>query len=152
MYKYISLNEIVVRNKFFSTLKIPVYVDDEYLETFTGDGLLLSTSTGSTAYNMAFGGSIIYNTLNTLSITPIAPQNNKAFKTLANSLIIPGDKVITLLPIEGYNKLYFMVDGVNKCFDNVERIETRINPKGIKCLHMKDFHFIKVVNDKILEK
>jgi NAD+ kinase len=152
VYKYISLNEIVVRSRYFNTLRIPVYVDDEYLETFTGDGLLLSTSTGSTAYNMSFGGSIIYNTLDTLSITPIAPLNNKAYKTLTNSLIIPGDKVITLLPMEGHNNLYFMIDGVNKVFDNVEKVETRLNPKGIKCLHMKDFHFIKVINDKILEQ
>ena len=152
VYKYISLNEIVIRSKYFNTLRIPVYVDDEYLETFTGDGLLLSTSTGSTAYNMSFGGSIIYNTLDTLSITPIAPLNNKAYKTLTNSVIVPGDKVITLKTIENHQNLYFMIDGVNKSFDNVEKIETRINPKGIKCLRMKDFHFIKVINDKILEK
>ena len=148
IYNFDSLNEIVVRNREFSTLN----VDDELLENFTGDGLLISTSTGSTAYNMSFGGSIVYNTLNTLSITPVAPLNNKVFKTLINSLIIPGDKVITLLPNKNYHNLFIQIDGVNRMIDNVIKIETRISNKAIKCIRMNDFHFIKVINDKILTK
>lgn len=151
IYKYNSLNEIVIRKDNFSTLKVPVYVDNELLEDFTGDGLLFSTSTGSTAYNMSFGGSIIYNTLNTLSITPIAPLNNKAYKTLVNSVIVPSNKLIALIPDKNNNNLFLMVDGVNKRIDNVLKIETKISKKTIKCIRMNDFHFIKVVKDKILE-
>ena len=152
IYNFDSLNEIVVRNREFSTLKVPVYVDDELLENFIGDGLLISTSTGSTAYNMSFGGSIVYNTLNTLSITPIAPLNNKVFKSLINSLVIPGDKVVSLLPNKEFNNLFMQIDGVNRMIDNVIKIETRISNKAIKCIRMNDFHFIKVINDKILTK
>ena len=152
IYNFNSLNEIVIRKNDFSTLKLPVYVDNEMLEDFTGDGLLISTSTGSTAYNMSFGGSIIYNTLNTLSITPIAPLNNKAYKTLTNSVIIPSNKVITLLPDKNNNDLFLMIDGVNHKLDNVLKLETKIGKKCIKCIRMNDFHFIKVVKDKILEK
>ena len=45
-----------------------------------------------------------------------------------------------------------MVDGVNKRIDNVLKIETKIQNKSIKCLRMNDFHFIKVINNKILSK
>ena len=45
-----------------------------------------------------------------------------------------------------------MVDGVNKRIENVIKVETKISNKSIKCLRMNDFHFIKVVNDKLLEK
>ena len=69
-FNFKSLNEIVVRNRYFKTARILVKVDDELLENFTGDGLLISTSTGSTAYNMSFGGSIVYNTLKTLVRSP----------------------------------------------------------------------------------
>ena len=150
IYNFNSLNEIVIRKNNFNTLKIPVYVDNELLEDFTGDGLLISTSTGSTAYNMSFGGSIIYNTLNTLSITPIAPLNNKAYKTLVNSVIIPSNKAITLLPSKKFNDLFLMIDGANKKIDNVLKLETKIDKKCIKCIRMNDFHFIKVIKDKIL--
>ena len=152
IYHFNSLNEIVVRNIDFNTLKVRIYVDNELLENFTGDGVLISTSTGSTAYNMSFGGSIVYNTLETLSITPIAPLNNKAYRTLVNTVIVPSNKVITLLPNSMNNDIFIMIDGVNYKIDDVIKIETKIESKSIKCLRMNSFHFIKIVNDKILEK
>ena len=45
-----------------------------------------------------------------------------------------------------------MVDGRNKIVNNVNKIEVKISNKNIKCLRMNDFHFIKVVNKKIIEK
>ena len=152
IYHYDSLNEIVIRNRDFNALRVPVYVDDELLENFSGDGILISTSTGSTAYNMSFGGSIVYNTLKTLTITPIAPLNNKVFKTLVNSVIVPDNKVITLVPSRDYKNMFIQIDGVNKIVDNVIKVETKIDGKSIKCLRMNDFHFIKVINNKILSK
>lgn len=152
VYTFNSLNELVVRKSDFTTLKLPVYVDDEFLERFAGDGILVSTSTGSTAYNMCLNGSIIYNTLNALSITPIAPVNNKVYKVLNCSVIVPNDKVITLVPEKGYNDMFIQLDGVNTMINNVVKIETKIGKKGLKCLRMNDFHFIKVINSKVLER
>ena len=151
-YNYTSLNEVVVRSKYFNTLKIDVYVDDEFLEHFSGDGLLISTSTGSTAYNMSFGGSIVYNTLKTLSITPIAPLNNKFYKCLTNTVVIPDNKVIRLTPTQEHYNLFIMIDGENKEIDDVLKVETKVGTRHIKCLRMNDYHFIKIVNDKLLEK
>ena len=151
-YNYTSLNEVVVRSKYFNTLKIDVYVDDEFLEHFSGDGLLISTSTGSTAYNMSFGGSIVYNTLKTLSITPIAPLNNKFYKCLTNTVVIPDNKVIRLTPTQEHYNLFIMIDGENKEIDNVLKVETKVGTRTIKCLRMNDYHFIKIENDKLLEK
>ncbi len=151
-YVYESLNEIVIRSKKFNALKIPVYVDNELLEDFKGDGLLISTSTGSTAYNMSFGGSVVYNTLNTLQITPIAPLNNKVYKSLLVPVIIPSNKTISLSTYDAYNDLFLQIDGEVKKLDNVIKIETKISSKTIKCLRMNDYHFVKIINDKILSK
>jgi len=152
IYNFYSLNEIVIRSKYFNALRIPVFVDNELLEDFKGDGLLISTSTGSTAYNMSFGGSIVYNTLNTLQITPIAPLNNKAYKSLLVPVIIPANRTITLQTYKDNNSLFLMIDGVTKELDKVIKIETKIGSKTIKCLRMNNYHFIKIVNEKILEK
>lgn len=150
IYEVNSLNEVVVRREDFKILKTPVYIDQELLEHFTGDGILISTSTGSTAYNMSFKGSIIYNTLNAYILTPIAPINNRAYNTLTNSIVIPNDKKITL---EGnVNDLFLMVDGKSYNFKDVEKIEYVIINNSIKCLRMNDFHFIKVINKKIVCK
>ena len=148
MYEYNFLNEIVIRKDNFGTLEIPVFIDDELLEKFTGDGLLISTSTGSTAYNMSFGGAIVYNKLNSLSLTPIAPINNRAYRTLTNSFVLPIDSKIEL---KANNDLFLMIDGKNKEIDNVIDIQITTNNKDIKCLRMNDFSFVKVVNNKLLK-
>ena len=139
--KYFSLNEIVIRKNDLSILKTPIYIDKELFEDFNGDGLLISTSTGSTAYNMSFHGPIVYNTLKTLLITPIAPINNKVYQTLTNSIIIPEDKT----------NLSVQVDGKLINLNNVTKIESKIAKKKIKCLRMNDYHFIHIVNSKILK-
>jgi len=149
---FYSLNEIVLRNSDLSAFKMDVYVDSEYLENYIGDGLLVSTSTGSTAYNLSLGGAVIYNTLKTLQVTPIAPINNKVYNTLRSTLVIPGDRKITLKPIDRSKDLYVLIDGAKKEISDVDSIETYISDKEIKCLRMEEFHFIKVVYNKLLNK
>jgi NAD+ kinase len=101
---------------------------------------------------MSFGGSIIYNTLKTLSITPIAPLNNKAYNSLLIPVIVPDNKVISMITRKDCNDLFLMIDGVNKEIDKVKEIETKIGKKTIKCLRMNSYHFVKIVHDKLLEK
>ena len=150
-YVFTALNEVVVRDKEFRTLKLKVEVDSELLEHYVGDGLLISSSTGSTAYNMSFGGAIVYNTLDTLQITPIAPLNNRVYQTLSNSFILPSDKHI-ILSLEGeYSNLFLSIDGVNKTFQDVVRVETKISDKKLSVLRMQDFHFVRVVHEKLLD-
>lgn len=148
-YIYNSLNELVIRKNDFSILKGKILIDDELLEEFSGDGLLISTSTGSTAYNMSFHGPIVYNSLDTLILTPIAPLNNKVYSSLTNPLIVPNNKVITIIPDN--RSLFFMIDGKIKEIDNINKIEINISNKKIKCLRMNDFHFVRVIRNKIIK-
>lgn len=148
--EFYSLNEIVVREKTLNTLKLDVYIDNYLLENFAGDGILVATSFGTTAYNLSFGGSIIYNTFHALELTTIAPLNNKTYKTISNSIVLPLNKNITLLPTKTDN-LIVTVDGVNKVYDNVIKIETIMKDKTIKCLRNKDYNFIKKINEKFIK-
>ncbi len=148
--KFYSLNEIVVREKTLNTLKLDVFIDNYLLENFAGDGILVATSFGTTAYNLSFGGSIIYNTFHALELTTIAPLNNKTYKTISNSIVLPQNKNITFLPTKTDN-LIVTVDGVNKVYDNVIKIETIMKDKTIKCLRNKDYNFIKKINEKFIK-
>ena len=130
---FFSLNEIVIRQKELNTVVLDVKIDDVFLETAVGDGLLISTSFGSTAYNLSFGGSIVYNTFHTLQITPIAPLNNKSYRSLLNSVILPENKVISLLP-QRNRDLLITIDGENKYYENVIKVETVVDKKRINCL------------------
>ena len=71
-----ALNEITVHKKDSSSmLKIEAFLDDEFLNTYWADGLVIATPTGSTAYSLSCGGPIIIPGSNNFVITPISPHN-----------------------------------------------------------------------------
>lgn len=147
--KFYSLNDIVIRDMDLNTLKLDIFIDDALLEHFAGDGILVSTSFGSTAYNLSFRGSIIYNTFHALELTPVAPLNNKTYRTLTNSLVLPQNKNIEIVPISNKN-LIVTVDGENKYYENVDKIDTILSDKTIMCYQNIDYNFVKKINDKFL--
>lgn len=148
---FYSLNEIVVRDEELNTTSLDVYVDDVLLEKYTGDGLLVATSFGSTAYNLSFGGSVVYNTFDSLQLTPIAPLNNKSYHSLINSVIIPSSKIIKLIPNRNKGNLIVTIDGDNNFYNNVSKIETHMNQKSIKVIRKEDYNFIQKINDKFIK-
>lgn len=145
-----SLNEIVIRDEGLKTFHCNIYIDSDLLENYVGDGILISTSFGSTAYNLSFGGSIVYNTFDTLQITPIAPLNNKSYGTLTNSLIIPTDKTINLKTKTNQRGILVTVDGKNIFYNDVIAIRIKINNK-IKIIRKSNYNFIEKINDKFLK-
>ena len=148
--KFHCLNEVVIRDKDLATMHMNTLIDDILLENFTGDGLLVSTSFGSTAYNLSYGGSIVYNEFSTLQITPIAPMNNKSYRTIANSVIIPSTKKITLNPSTNNKDLLLTVDGNNKFYNNVKQVVITMN-STIKIVRKKDYNYIQKINDKFIK-
>jgi len=149
--KFYALNEITVRDMNLNTCKLDVFVEDELLENFVGDGLLISTSFGSTAYNLSFGGAIVYNELHTLQITSIAPLNSKVYRNLMNSIIIPQDKKIVIKPHAGKASLIITVDGENVIYEEVESIQILVRDKYISRLQEQNYNFINKVNEKFLK-
>jgi NAD+ kinase len=148
VFHYYSLNEIVIREKDLNTVILDIRIDDAKIEKYIGDGILISTSIGSTAYNLSFGGSIVYNTLHTLQITPIAPLNNKSYRNLLNSVIVPENTEIKIIPIK--KNLLVSIDGENKVFDNVDLIKTYVKNKRIKFLRLQNYNFYEKLNEKFL--
>lgn len=146
--RYFSMNELVLRELELNVFNAEIYVGGEKLENFVGDGLLITTSVGSTAYNTSLRGAIVYNTLHTLQITPIAPINTKAYRSFLNSVILPEKMHIEIFPLK--KTLLAVFDGENKKYKNVKKIECYVKNKKLKFLRMKEYNFINIVNEKIL--
>jgi len=71
-----ALNDIVITRKGFSRIiSLGIYVNDELVDNFSGDGVLISTPTGSTAYNLSAGGPIVIPRASVMVITPICPHS-----------------------------------------------------------------------------
>lgn len=83
----IALNEVRVENNRRS-LVLDVYIDDEHLETFRGNGLCVSTASGSTAYNRSLGGAVIYPGVRLMQMSEIAGIHHNAYRSLDSSLIL----------------------------------------------------------------
>ena len=150
-FKHFTLNEIVLREQELNTAKFKVLINDELLENYAGDGLLVSTSFGSTAYNLSFGGSIVYNTFHTLQLTPIAPLNSKTYRNLLNSLIVPDNKTISIRPEVISKNILVSIDGGNYRYNDVLNVDTYMGNKEIKILRINDYDMIKKINEKFLK-
>ena len=89
---YIALNDVcVTRGVFSKVVDLSIYVNNEYLESFKGDGVIISTPTGSTAYNLSAGGPILKPDTEMVAITPICTHTLKA-----RSVVVSSDDVITI--------------------------------------------------------
>ena len=66
-----------------------VSINGTFLERFRGDGITVSTPTGSTAYNKSIGGAVLHPTVEAFQMTEIASLNNRVYRTLGSSAIIP---------------------------------------------------------------
>lgn len=146
---FFTLNEIVVRDGNLNTIRLHVFINDSYLQRFVGDGLLLSTTVGSTAYNLSFGGSIVLNQLHTLQLTPIAPLNSNSYRVLQNSFVVPECTVVKMVP-ESQEEILISVDGDNYLFQAVSSIQTVIGPKQISCMRLDHYNFVERIYDKFL--
>jgi len=147
-----SLNEMIMKEKEFKSARLAVYVDNEKLEDFIGDGLLIATTVGSTGHNLSYGGSIVYSDLPTLQINPLAPINSSVYTNLVTSIIIPKDKDIMIIPDSSTNDILLGVDGIYTTYNNVDSINTSIRDKKVKCLRFKNSNFSRKVNEKLLSK
>lgn len=142
-YNLTGLNEIVIKGVKSKVIHLDINIDGNHLEKFCGDGIIVSTPSGSTAYNFSSGGCIIYPTLNTLQITPLSPINSKAYRSLPNSAVIPGDLIISIKPEFRYTNSTLLVnDGMEFKYDNITSINLRISDKKIYKLNFnKDMYW-----------
>lgn len=104
---WLALNDVVLeRGPYTRLISMAIYSNEHLISEVRADGLILATPTGSTAYNLAAGGPIIYPCTDALAITPICPHS-----LTTRPMILPGDHEIRLRIQSQTQKAHFMVDG-----------------------------------------
>ena len=86
VFKAKFLNEITVKSVLPKPVHIDIYIGNQFIETFSGDGILAATSAGSTGYNYSLGGAIMDPRLSNIQLTPIAPISSTAYRAFTSSL------------------------------------------------------------------
>ncbi|KAB3534453.1 NAD(+)/NADH kinase [Alkaliphilus pronyensis] len=146
-----GLNEIVIKGDKSRTIHLDISVDDQLIQRFSGDGILVSTSTGSTAYNYSIGGSIIDPRLNVLQVTPLAPINTNAYRSFTSSVVLPHDATIKVNPEYRFeDSIVIVSDGMEYRYSSITEISLKLSELNIKMLRLKDYEFWEKVIDKFL--
>jgi len=107
VFEFTILNDAVItKDALARIIDIETYVNDDYLATFRGDGLILSTPTGSTGYSLSAGGPILYPSLKNIIVTPICPH------TLTNRpIILPENTTIRAILLSRDERVVLTLDG-----------------------------------------
>jgi NAD+ kinase len=145
--EFLALNDIVLaRGTWPRVVQVRIWIDDYYYNTTYADGVIVSTATGSTAYNLAVGGPLLHPQVLSTVITPIAPHlaSNR-------SLILPPEATIRLQIFTGSQDGVFSADGqMNREIKNGATITVRKSPYVTQFLRRrKPTQFYQIINDKL---
>lgn len=139
--RYLALNEMRIDHG-YTTQVIDVYIDNELLEVFRGNGLCVSTPSGSTAYNKSIGGAVIYPGSPLMQLTEVAAIQHNAYRSLGASLILDASKVVKLKG-QHFDRVYLGIDHLSYHLDNVNKIEIKIADETVKFIEYKQMSFIQ---------
>ncbi|MFO8069064.1 MAG: NAD kinase [Alkalibacterium sp.] len=145
---FLALNESIVKIA-DGTLVCDVYIKEEHFERFRGDGVCISTPTGSTGYNKSIGGAVLHPRLEALQLTEIASLNNRIFRTLSSPMIIAPNEWIKIKPI-ATTKFTLTIDQLVSAETEVDYIRFQIAKERIRFAQYQHTHFWNRVEDAFL--
>lgn len=141
-----ALNEVTVRrNEDSSVITVGARVNGDMLADYVADGLILSTPTGSTAYNLSAGGPIIAPTINCMAITPIAPH-----ALTLRPLVVGGNAVVSLNVSSRSSLFRLSLD--DRSFNMKVGRELTVSRAGFSVMLIRrpDVNFATLLRDKLL--
>jgi NAD+ kinase len=140
------LNDIVINKGALARLAhIETYINDHYLTTYSADGLIVATPTGSTAYSLAAGGPVIHPAVPAILMTPICP-----FTLTNRPLIIPDSACIKIKLEKKSSDIMLTFDGQAGLEINEEHtiiIQKSLYP--VKMITLPDQHYFDVLKAKL---
>lgn len=144
-----AINDIYVKHGLSSIIHLDLSIGDSFIESMAGDGLLISSSAGSTAYNYSLGSSIVDPRLDLLQIKPVAPSNNAVYRSITSSLLVPGNENIVIEP-KDVNDTVIVVDGNENKIEDVKKIIITLQDRVIKIIRKPDYKFWNKVRTKFI--
>lgn len=141
-----SLNEIALYKNVLGVVKFDAIVDGKLINSYTADGILICTPTGSTAYNLSCGGPIVDPTAEIITLTPIAPH------TVINRSIVLSDKSVVeikLTELRENTTAYVLYDGKSIELEKDDVIRIKKSDKVTKIVKFNNKSFIDTIREKI---
>ena len=144
---FYGLNELVITKGGHEAhlIQVEVYSNDIFVNKYRADGIIVATPTGSTAYSLSAGGSIVHPGLNALTITPLAPQS-----LTARPIIVNGCEVLSFKATSRDDAVHLNIDG-NQWFQikKGDLISARISNKKVKIIKPVNSDYYSILRQKL---
>ena len=140
------LNDVVINKSALARIiEIEAYLNHQFVNSFRADGLIVSTPTGSTAYNLSAGGPVIFPSMNAVVITPICPF------TLSNRpIVVPDSAEIELLLKTDHEEVALTLDGqVGFPLKVEDRVSIRKSRTAFNLIQPSNRNYFDVLRDKL---
>lgn len=140
-----ALNEFTIHKKDTSPMiKIHTYMNGEFLNTYWADGLIVSTPTGSTGYNLSCNGPILFPDSSSLVITPICPHNLNV-----RSIVIPDNNIISF-EVEGRaDEFIVAMDARRELVPKTVQLAVRKESFNISLIRLNENTFLSTLRTKL---
>lgn len=143
----ISLNDVIIsRGPFSRIIRLDTYINDDFLESYPGDGMIIASPTGSTGYSLSAGGPVVNPALKALVITPICPH-----LLYQRSVIVTPDDVVTIIVATEQADIFLTIDGQEGFALNYQdRIKVRKADCSTRVITFPGYNFYKLLHDKLM--
>lgn len=144
-----ALNDVVVgKGPFARLLHLHVRVGEQVLSSYRGDGIILASPTGSTAYSLSAGGPILDPAVAGILVVPICPHTFDTRPT-----VVGAERTVRVKIEAEHNDIMLTMDGqTGWAFARTDRLEVRLGPSAARLLRRPGWSFYEVLRRKIAER
>ena len=141
-----AINDIVIdKGPWPKMIELTIKVDDDYVSTFSADGLIIATPTGSTGYSLSTGGPIVNPKADVITLSPIAPHT-----LTMRPLVISSSQKITVMINSPSEKIQVSCDGQRvNFFDSPTQLTIEKNKQPVRLIHSNRTNYFEILRNKL---
>jgi NAD+ kinase len=141
-----AINDIVIdKGRWPKMIELTIKVDDDYVSTFSADGIIVATPTGSTGYSLSTGGPIVSPTINAVTLSPISPHT-----LTMRPLVLSGNQRISITFKSQHSTVQVNSDGQRvHYYDTPQTIDIYKRKNPIKLIHTKSTNYFEILRNKL---
>ncbi len=141
-----AINDIVIdKGPWPKMIELTIKVDDDYVSTFSADGLIIATPTGSTGYSLSTGGPIVNPKADVITLSPIAPHT-----LTMRPLVISSQQKVTVIVNSPSEKIQVSCDGQRvNFFSSPAQLTIEKNKQPVRLIHSNRTNYFEILRNKL---
>lgn len=144
-----AFNDVVIERASGQTAQLDLYIDDVLLNSYSGDGLIVATPGGSTAYSLAAGGPVVHHSVDSMLVTPLCPHRPVQFHSLPFPLVLSLGSKVRIANLDSKKRpLRCVFDG--RSVEGVREISISHEGSRVKLLRSSEYEFIDTLVRKVI--